>query len=266
MSRDRVTRFTAKRTEQTVAVTMDENQVPTDIIGLFTYMKGRFDGLEDSQKEGFEEINRKLEAHDEKFEALDHRMNREKAENDARFTAIEEKQKDVDDLLEKVDNLQKKVLFSELKSKKQNVIVFKMPQTDVNEKPEDSMLKVDTFLYNILQIPNNITILEAHRLRRKDKNKKGPLPLIFKLLHVGDKSLMKQNLKNLSEYNEGKEKSEVVSVEFDHYPEVFKQHKDLLKDAFYKAKKKGLKPRWFVDFDQAQLCLKAGTKTLRPTM
>ena len=181
-----------------------------------------------------------------------------------RLSAIEKKQEESDALREKVNKLEDKLLFSELKSKKQNVIIFNMPQNDVHEKPEVSMQLVRHFLDDILQVQVDITVLEAHRLRRRNKSRTGPLPLIFKLLRVGDKKVMKDNLKKLTVYNEGKEKSDSIFVEFDHYPELFKTHKDELKDEFYKAKKNGLKPSWSVDFNTAQLCLKVGTKTYRP--
>ena len=134
---------------------------------------------------------------------------------------------------DRVNDLENKLLFSELKSKKQNVIIFNIPQKDVHEKPDVSMNLVNHFLYGIFKVQDDITVQEAHRLRRRNKNKTGPLPLIFKLLRVGDKYIMKEKLKNLTAYNKGKEKRAAVFAEFDHYPEKFKTLKDELKDEFY---------------------------------
>ena len=242
---------------------MDDN-APTDIPGLFSFLKERFNDLEQSQNARFDELNNKVKEYEGRFKALEEYIEDNNKEICDRLSAIEKKQEESDALREKVNKLEDKLLFSELKSKKQNVIIFNMPQNDVHEKPEVSMQLVRHFLDDILQVQVDITVLEAHRLRRRNKSRTGPLPLIFKLLRVGDKKVMKDNLKKLTVYNEGKEKSDSIFVEFDHYPELFKTHKDELKDEFYKAKKNGLKPSWSVDFNTAQLCLKVGTKTYRP--
>ena len=229
-------RATRNSNKAETTVTDMGEEVPKDIPGLFLYLKKRFDTLEEDQSVKFNEINEKLKVVDSRLEANETRMVEENDAMRERIKVLEEKQVENNVLQGKVADLENKLLFAELKSKKQNVIILNMPQSDVREKADVSMKHVETFLYSILRIDTRITILEAHRLRRKNKTKTGPLPLIFKLLHVGDKQVMKDKLSNLTVFNSKNDKSDAVFVEFDHLPVKFKEDKDTLKDDFYHEK------------------------------
>ena len=185
-------RATRNSNKAETKVTDMGEEVPKDIPGLFLYLiKKRFDTLEEDRSVKFNEINEKLKVVDSRLEANETRMVEENDAMRERIKVLEEKQVENNVLHGKVADLENKLLFAELKSKKQNVIILNMPQSDVREKADVSMKHVETFLYSILRIDTRITILEARRLRRKNKTKTGPLPLIFKLLHVGDKRVMK---------------------------------------------------------------------------
>ena len=91
-------------------------------------------------------------------------------------------------------------------SKRNNLIIHGLPETDQNEDRNKSLQQVKNFLKAQLKIEHDISIVDAHRLR-SSKTKEDRVhntrssaksrPLIFKLSNIFDKDIIMKNLKNL---------------------------------------------------------------------
>ena len=91
-----------------------------------------------------------------------------------------------------------------------------------------------------------------------------PLPLIFRVGSMCLKRKISDNLKELSNYNAGKEKKDKVFVELEHLPERLRKDKKLLLKQFNEARIAKLKPKWVRDDNVGMLCLKVGSIVTQP--
>ena len=65
---------------------------------------------------------------------------------------------------------QRQEILSDLYSKRQNLIIHGIPETDPNEDRTQSLQKVKIFLKEQLKINQEIIIVDAHRLKVKKNN------------------------------------------------------------------------------------------------
>ena len=155
--------------------------------------------------------------------------------------------------------------LSELYSKKQNLIINGIPESNQNESKEETLQIVKKFLIQQLKINQNITLIDAHRLKAKkfDTNKPATRstsqdrPIIIRLSNLFDKDLILRSLKNLKPTDSNKQKIFVNQ----HLPASMFKQKKKLNEQYRKAKSEKLSPRWFIDFLSGNYCLDVdGTK------
>lgn len=186
----------------------------------------------------------------------------------ARVTAVEEKVNSMQSLKaeyeEAIRQYNLKSLLQECHSKRQNVLVFNIPQVEVWEKILDSEKKVREFLRDIVKVDEADTcvIADCHRLRTAKMRM--PLPLIFKVGSMTLKRKIADNLKNLTTYNAGKEKKNKVFVELMHLPKRLSDDKKLLQTQFDDARIAKRRPTWIRNDEVGMLCLKIGGVIIAP--
>ena len=86
-------------------------------------------------------------------------------------------------------------ILSDLHSKRNNLIIYGLPERDQNEWRDKSRQLVKNFLKDQLKIDQDIAVVDAHRLRPRETNDGKPIksrPLLFKLSY--DKDLIMSNL------------------------------------------------------------------------
>ena len=197
------------------------------------------------------ELAETVSGHDTRISSLESKYN----------ALIEKENKRIRD----VEQLRIDALFRDMMSKRWNIHVFNMTEAAVWESKEQSLDVVLRFLRDVLKIPHDIAISDAHRLPNSaTTTRTGPRPLIFKLQKLFDKKLIADNLKNLKQYNENLPVGKRVFVELDHLPQRWKDDKRSLKDEAKEARQSGLKPRFKPNRVTGEYCLYIGNNVLRP--
>lgn len=159
--------------------------------------------------------------------------------------------------------LQISALVNEYNSKEYNIILYKLPGIGKKESSRTSLNKVYGVLRDVLLIEDaeSIAIRNCHRLPGKEAKR---LPLIFKLQYMSDKDLIWKNLKNLSEYNDGRPEKEQIQIQMTHLPKKLKKDRDALLDDYKKAKGEGKQPKWRFNKLNGEYCFMIGKQVYRP--
>ena len=161
-------------------------------------------------------------------------------------------------------------------SKRWNIIIHGMKQAQNNdgtikwESRQEACEKVQEFMRNVLKMDEEaickIVITDAHRQTVKKPKPGKPLPLIFKLGSLIDKSTIYQQLSNLKTYNQQREKGEKLFVVMEHLPEKMQADRMSLLSVFKDAKLNipNAKRTWFADRETGDYCLKIGNVIHKP--
>ena len=147
-------------------------------------------------------------------------------------------------------------------AKKQNLIIYGIPESNHNESKEETLQIVNEFLKQQLKINQNIILIDAHRLKAKKFDTSKPTtrstsqdrPIIIRLSNLFDKDLILRSLKNLKPTGSIKQKIFVNQ----HLPASMFNQKKKLNEQYRKAKSEKLSPRWFIDFLSGNYCLDVG--------
>ena len=186
------------------------------------------------------------------------------------ISTVEQQYKDA------VKKLEVQKLFHELMSKRWNIIIHGIKQgTNADgtikwETRQEACDQVQDFMRNALKMDeeaiNKTVITDAHRQTVRKPKRDKPLPLIFKLGSLIDKSTIYRQLKNLKMYNQGREQAEKVFVVMEHLPAEMQSDRMSLLPVFKNAKLNDsrIKCTWFADRETGEYCLKVGNVVHKP--
>ena len=150
-------------------------------------------------------------------------------------------------------------------SKRNNLIIYGLPEQDQTEDRNKSLQLVKKFLKVQLKIDQEIAIVDAHRLRSSKSNDDRTItrssmksrPLIFKLSNIFDKDLIMTNLKNLKPMDSATKQKIYVNQ---HLPAAMVKQKAVLFEKFKQARKDRKRTRCGIDYNTANYCLYIGDK------
>ena len=146
-------------------------------------------------------------------------------------------------------------ILSDLYSKRNNLIIYGLPERENNERRDKSRQLVKNFLKDKLKIDQDISILDAHRMgphvTSEGKHIKSR-PLLFKMASIFEKDLIMSNLINLKPA--ALTTRQIVYVK-QHLPACMAQQKARLHGKFKDAQKAKQKTRWKIDYTTADYCL-----------
>ena len=154
----------------------------------------------------------------------------------------------------------KERVLADLYSKRNNLIIYGLPETDQIEDRSKSLQLVKNFLKAQLKIEQDISIVDAHR-QRSSKNKEDRVytrsttksrPLIFKLSNIFDKDVIMTNLKNLKPMDSSIKQKIYVNQ---HLPAAMVKQKAVLFEKFKQARNDRKRTRWGIDYNTANYCL-----------
>ena len=150
-----------------------------------------------------EEISQKLANIEGKVDyntkRLDEAITNIKVHVDEKLAVMDKKLQNMEEKIKSLEtiNTRERVL-TDLYSKKYDIIIHGLPETDSNEDRNKSLQEVKNFLKDQLKIESDISIVDAHRLRSSKTNESRAhqsrstvkcRPLIFRLLNMFDKDI-----------------------------------------------------------------------------
>ena len=152
-------------------------------------------------------------------------------------------------------------VMTEYHGKKFNLVVFGLKQVKDWETQQDLKSALKTFFDIINLDMSSFTITAIHRLQTKSGKK--PLPLIFKLQDLDDTSkiLDKVVFQKIKAYND--ETGEKLGVRRQ-LPKRMQDDMTELKDKFYDARRRNLKPKWKLDRKSASMYYVVGNDVYYP--
>ena len=228
-----------KRRTATVAEGEDDINGLTDVMlkEILTAVRENGDKL-NANTTKLENLEKKYENLTLQLETVDSRVTKVEAESVAANDAVKHYQ-------EAVRRMEIAAIRNEENSRRFNVIAYNVPEGhSTHESRKISFEKMYDLLGNVFGIdnPNIINISEAHRL--PTKSSEGRKPLIFKLTSMLHKDILWDHLPNVKKYNEGKPKSDKISINMTHLPSKLVKDKDDLMDIYVEAKANGKSPKW----------------------
>ena len=154
----------------------------------------------------------------------------------------------------------KERVLADLYSKRNNLIIYGIPETDQSEDRNKSLQLVKNFLKEQLKIEQDISIVDAHRLRSNTlkenrmntRSTSKSRPLIFKLSNIFDRDVIMSNLKNLKPTNTSIKQRIYVNQ---HLPAAMAKQKAVLFEKFKQARIDRKRVRWGIDYNTANYCL-----------
>ena len=195
---------------------------------------------------------------------LDEAIANLKVHVEEKLAVMDKKLQNLDDKIKSLETINtKERILADLYSKRYNLIIHGLPETDSNEDRNKSLQVVKNFLKEHLKIDSDITIIDAHRLRSNKTNEskvnysRSPVksrPLIFRLLNMFDKDLIMKNLTNLKPQDPSPTARQRIYVS-QHLPAAMVKQKAALLGKFKQARRNNKHTRWGVDFNTANYCL-----------
>ena len=146
-------------------------------------------------------------------------------------------------------------ILSDLYNKRNNLIIYGLPERENNERRDKSRQLVNNFLKDKLKIDHDISILDAHRMGTHVTNDGKHIksrPLLFKMASIFEKDLIMSNLNNLKRAVQSTR--QIVYVK-QHLPASMAQQKARLHNKFKDAQKAKRRTKWKVDYSSADYCL-----------
>jgi len=143
-------------------------------------------------------------------------------------------------LLDKIASLERENLMRESYSKRLNILVHELEETNGDENKEQTRTIFERFFNDALEIePGSIDIVDLRSLPSKAKPKvvgksKNTRPIIVKVMTAFDKDKIYENVKKLKQYND--ESNSTVYIT-DHLPKIFYKQKRSLSQKFKEARK-----------------------------
>ena len=176
-----------------------EQSVPTSVTGIFNELKGMFTNLSLQMTAKMDSVLSEICAvkHDlaetKRFVAdIESAVNF----NASQITSLEKETipKMNDEIETKISNVEEKLMLLELHQRKQNLLIYGMP----DGKDEDIYKVVAMVICHFLNVSpeeaRNIPIINAHRLpsARRDSQPTGPRPIIVRFSHMADRDALLQ--------------------------------------------------------------------------
>jgi hypothetical protein len=154
---------------------------------------------------------------------------------------------------------QRQVILTDLYSKRQNLIIYGIPEKNPNENIQETSQSVVKFIKEQLKIEQEIKLIDCHRLKKRknedDRSLSGSklqvTPIIIRLANLFDKDLIFRNLKNLKP-NDGTKQRISVHTQL---PTAMYLQKRKLTEKCKSAKLKKQKIRWMIDYNTADYFL-----------
>ena len=149
---------------------------------------------------------------------------------------------------------QKHMILNDLYSKRQNLILYGIPEKP-NESKQETFQSVDKFIKEQLKIEKEIKLIDCHRLNQKknvdDRSKRQATPIIIRLSNIFDKDCIFRHLKNLKPTDGTKQR---ISVH-NQLPTPMYIQKKKLTEKFKTARLNNQKFRWMIDYNTADYIL-----------
>ena len=150
---------------------------------------------------------------------------------------------------------------SEENTKRFNVIIYNLSQTEEHESRNNSIAKVQDVLAGLDIDPDNINIVEAHRL--PTKTGVGRKPLIFKLSSMQHKDVIWNHLKNLDALNATKRDGDKIKINMTHLPKKLAKDREDLFETYNDLKDDGKNPKWRYVKSTGDYCIKVNNRLIR---
>ena len=149
---------------------------------------------------------------------------------------------------------QKHMILNDLYSKRQNLILYGIPEKP-NESKQETFQSVNKFIKEQLKIEKEIKLIDCHRLNQKknvdDRSKRQATPIIIRLSNIFDKDCIFRHLKNLKPTDGTKQR---ISVH-NQLPTPMYIQKKKLTEKFKTARLNKQKFRWMIDYNTADYIL-----------
>ena len=160
-----------------------------------------------------------------------------------------------------IEKLQIASVNAVYKSMQSNIILQNVNEN--NDETNDECLNlVNSVIHDVFKVdPARISISVAHRMGNPNVNDRRPI--IFKLAKLSDKSILWDNIDNVSSYNKAHSNRKVY-VEMTQLPKKLANDKASLLDDFSAARQAGLRPKWRYDKVNGQFCYVIGDDYYRP--
>ena len=221
----------------------------------------KFENLEKTLNDKFDQLQKHVNSN--LFE-IQHQLDNKAASKDC--AALQERISTLEKQVRVMKlNSNNEMLMKESYSKRNNILIHGLPETEAWESREKSLIIFQEFIREGLKIadPSFISVVDVHRLPQRPISKEGRLicrPIIVKLASILDKERLFKNAKNLKSYNEKRDpnpnssdksnrlksnRSQVYMT--DHLPKEFVAQKKILYPKFIEAKRNKSKTFWRIE-------------------